>query len=149
MSSAPTAVLDLLQSLHEAEQESVFRLMGEEMPPINPVPPRVHELLRQLYGVNRRHVVELAATIRRLGATPMAKPPAEQSSDESYLRFLSPRFLLPKLAREKDLMIERYQNALHALPKGSPDDLAKLLRTQLAEQVANVEELQAAAEKAA
>jgi DNA-binding ferritin-like protein len=123
--------------------------MGEAMPPINPVPPRVHELLRNLYEVNRRHVGELAATIRRLGGTPKAKQPTDLSSDESYLRFLSLRFLIPKLAREKELMIERYQNALRALPKAASSDVSDLLRIQMAEQAANVDELQASAEKAA
>ena len=149
MPNAPAAILDALQSLHEAEQASVFRLLGEPAPPVAPLPARVQELLGSLYDVNARHVNELAAEIRRLGDAPRARRPAELTSDESYLRFLSLRFLVPKLVREKELMVERYENAIRALPKNAPAEISDLLRRQLVEQTANVEALQAAAEKAA
>jgi hypothetical protein len=145
----PIVVLDVLQSIHEAEQASVFRLMGDAAPPVAPVPPRVQEVLRGLYEANVRHVHELAAEIRRLGESPRARRPAELTSDESYLRFLSLQFLVPKLVREKQLMVERYENALRALPKELPAGIPDMLRRQLAEQVANVDALQAAVEKVA
>lgn len=149
MANAPAVILDALQSLHEAEQGSVFRLFGEPAPPVVPLPPRIQELLRRLHELNARHVEELAAEIRRLGGSPRARRPAELSSEESYLRFLSLRFLIPKLSREKELMVERYQNALRALTPAAPTELAGLVRRQMAEQAASVDELRAAAEKAA
>jgi len=149
MPGVSVAILDVLQSLYEAERTSMFRLLGEGAPAIGPVPARVHELLRRLYDVNRQHIDELAAVIRRLGDMPRAKPPAELTSDESYLKFLSLQFLLPKLVREKELMIERYENALRALPSDTPEDLTSLLRGQMADQAANVDALEAAVERAA
>jgi hypothetical protein len=149
VATVTAAILDALQSLYEAEQGSVFRLIGEGTPALGPVPARVHELLRRLYDANVRHVNELAAEIRRLGDTPRARRPAELTSDESYLRFLSLRFLGPKLVREKELRIERYGYARRALPDDAPTEVADLLRHQIAEQAANVEQLQAAAERAA
>jgi DNA-binding ferritin-like protein len=149
MAAAPVVILDALQSLYEAEQGSVFRLVGEGTPALGPVPPRVHELLQRLYHANLRHVNELAGEIRRLGDSPRARRPAELTSEESYLRFLSLRFLVPKLVREKELMIERYENALRALANDAPTGVTDLIRRQMAEQAANVDELQAAAERAA
>jgi hypothetical protein len=141
----PAAIVDALESLHEAEEGSVFRLMGEGSPYVASAPEDVRVPLRRLHDVNRRHSHELADAIRRLGGTPRARPARDPSGDESYLKYLSLRFLVPKLVHEKELMLERYHNALRALPKTTPADIADLLRHQLAEQTANVDALQATA----
>ena len=145
MPNSPTAIVDALESLHEAEQGSVFRLLGDDSPFVTSAPEDVRAPLRRLHDVNRRHSHELAGAIRRLGGTPRARAAREPSGEESYLKFLSLRFLVPKLLHEKELMLERYNNALRALPKTAPADIADLLRQQVAEQSANVDDLQATA----
>ena len=142
--SSAAAVVDALQSLHEAEQGSVFRLMGEGSPFVTTAPEDVRAPLRRLHDVNRRHRDELATAIRQLGGgAPASRPPAGPVGEESYLKFLSLKFLVPKLLHEKELMLQRYNNALRALPKTAPPDVADLLKRQVAEQSANVDELQA------
>jgi hypothetical protein len=143
--NSPAAILDALQSLHEAEQSSVFRLMGEGSPYVKAAPESVRSPLRKLHDANRRHVRELADAIRQLGGSPQAPPPQQPTGDESYLKYLSLKFLVPKLVQEKELMVARYHNALRALPKTTPEELTTLLRRQEAEQAANVDELQATA----
>ena len=142
---APAAVLDAIRSLHEAEQTSVFRLMGENSAYFDRAPGPVREPLKRLYGANARHVEELAAVIRRLGGVPHAVPPP----DDTYLRYLSLEFLLPKLQDEKALMIERYRNALRAMPKTAPADVVELVQRQVAEQAANADAFAAGAAVAA
>lgn len=139
----PTAVLDALASLHEAEQSSVFRLLREDSPYVTQAPEPVREPLARLHAVNSRHIKELAETIRVLGGVPRQVPPA----DDTYLRYLSLRFLLPKLQDEKALMTERYANALRAMPKSAPEEVVAMVRRQIAEQAANADALVAAAER--
>src|SRR4051812_29630937 len=145
MPNSPAAIVDALQSLHEAEQGSVFRLMGEGSPYVTAAPESVRAPLRRLHEANRRHVRELADAIRHLGGTPQGRRGPEPTGDESYLKFLSLKFLVPKLVQEKELLLARYHNALRALPKTAPPEVTTLLRRQVEEQAANVKDLAAVA----
>jgi hypothetical protein len=139
--NSPAAILDALLALHEAEQGSVFRLMREGSPYVRQVPPELRGRVKELHDINGRHVEELAGVIRRLGGVPQPRP----ALDDPYIQFLSARFLIPKLLSEKELMRERYDNTLGALPESAPGDIVDLLRRQEAEQAAHVDALAAAA----
>ena len=142
MQTASIAIVDTLISLFEAERASVFRLMGEGSPYLADAPPRVRETLMGMKESNVRHVAALAGAIRTLDGP----PPRPELPPEPYLNYLSLKFLLPKLADEKELLIQRYDNALRALPKDAPREVVDLLRGQDAEHKRDVETLRAAAE---
>ena len=140
MPNDPTAIIDALLALHEAEQGSVFRLMSEGSPYVRQAPANLRERMRDLHDVNRRHIEELAEVLRQLGGIPQPRPAAQ----EPYLQYLSPRFLVAKLLNEKELMLQRYENTLRALPNSANGDLTDLLRRQRDEQSAHVDALAAA-----
>ena len=142
MSTASVAIVDTLVSLFEAERASVFRLMGEGSPFVTNAPPRVRETLLAMKEANVRHVAALAGAIRTLDGP----PPRPDVPPEPYLNYLSLKFLLPKLADEKELLIQRYENALRAMPEDAPREVVDLLRSQDAEHKRDVETLRAAAE---
>src|SRR5689334_13172098 len=107
--SPPAAVIDVLNSLLEAEQGSVFRFMGEGSPYLSRATAEVRRPLQQMVDANRRYVMALADMIQRLGGEPVPRP---VRPEEQYLAFLSLKFLLPKLVEEKRLIFQRYDNAL-------------------------------------
>jgi hypothetical protein len=133
MSSAPVAVVDLLQSLLEAAVNSVFRFMGEGSPYLSRATVEVRRPLAQMVIAEHRRAGELANAIESLGVT--ARPKALIRREEQFLAFLSLKFLLPKLVDEKKLHIERYENAIEAmspLPQ-VPPEMPALLQSHLAE----------------
>lgn len=143
MSSPPVAVVDALNSLLEAEQNSVFRFMGEGSPYLGRATADVRRPLQEMVEANARHCAALADLVVALGGDPA---PRALRPEEQYLAFLSLKFLLPKLVDEKDLVIRRYENALRALPDASPQVL-RVLRGQVAEHKAHRALLQKAADE--
>ncbi|HEV2296730.1 MAG TPA: hypothetical protein VGR35_23010 [Tepidisphaeraceae bacterium] len=113
--SAPVAVIDVLNGLLESELNSVFRFMDEGSPYLSRATVEVKRPLEAMIQTNDRHAAELADLIESLGGYPM---PRSIRPEEQYLAFLSLKFLLPKLAKEKQLTIERYENALRAIGNG-------------------------------
>ena len=128
MTTAPVAIVDVLASLLEAEHNSVFRLMGEASPYLKQAPQHVRDSLTAMVRGCYGHARELAELITQLGGKPMPDPPAP--TDDEMLQFLSLKFLLPKLVNSKQLMIERYRNALRILSDGPPE-VVSLLRRHL------------------
>jgi len=126
-SPSPVAVLDVLNSLLEAELASVFRFMGEGSPYLSRATAEVRRPLAEMVEAANVRASEIADMIDTLGGSP---PPHHAiSSEEQYLAFLSLKFLLPKLVTEKELCIARYRNALEkvrTLPQVPPQVVAML-----------------------
>ena len=142
MTSPPVAVVDALNSLLEAEQNSVFRFMGEGSPYLSRATAEVRRPLQEMVESNRRYVMALASMIQRLGGEPV---PRQVRTEEQYLAFLSLKFLLPKLVNEKTLILQRYENTLKGLPKDSPPEVAAMLRAHQVECRGQLEALKKAA----
>ena len=137
----PVAVVDVLNSLLEAERNSLFRFMGEGSPYLGAAGADVRRPLAEMVEANARHVAELAAAIERLGGYPTEAGGGVQA-EEQYLAFLSLKFLLPKLADSKQLTIRRYDNAIRTLEKlGSPPHVPQLLKRQQSEHKAHLDVL--------
>ncbi len=115
--SAPVAVIDALNGLLEAELNSVFRFMDEGSPYLSRATIEVKRPLEAMVETNNRHASELSDLIESLGGYPV---PRSLRPEEQYLAFLSLKFLLPKLANEKQFTIERYDNALRAVGDTAP-----------------------------
>jgi rubrerythrin len=130
---APAAVIDALNGLLESELNSVFRFMGEGSPYLSRATVEVKRPLEEMIRTNQRHAGELSDLIESLGGYPV---PRSIRPDEQYLAFLSLKFLLPKLANEKRLTIQRYENALQAFDDGAaaaaPPIVADVLRAHIA-----------------
>ncbi len=149
MSQSPVAVVDVLQSLLEAELNSIFRFMGEGSPYLSRATVEVRRPLQEMVLAERRRARELADALDSLGVVP--SPKALIRREEQFLAFLSLKFLLPKLLEEKKLHIERYENALagmQPLPQ-VPPEVPALLQAQLAEMRAELAALERSAEHVA
>src|SRR5262245_43912158 len=142
MTAAPAAIIDALNSLLEAEQNSIFRFMGEGSPYLSRATAEVRRPLNEMVEAGNRRVIELADMIERLGGVPN---PASIQPEEQYLAFLTLKFLLPKLVGAKKLMIQRYENALNSLGKSAQADVISLVSSELAEHKAQLEVLNRAA----
>jgi hypothetical protein len=148
-STPPTAVVDLLTSLLEAELNSVFRFMGEGSPYLSRASAEVRRPLQEMVLAERRRAGELADLIESLGTVPT--PAGAIRRDEQYLAFLSLQFLLPKLVIEKKLQVERYENAVtelknNQLPQVPPEAVA-LVQSHLAELRNELSSLESAAQQ--
>lgn len=122
------AVVDALNSLIEAEQDSIFRAMGENSPYLREASPQVRQALLEEERDSYRNVEELSALVRRLGGQPVERA---APSHPPMLEFISLKFLLPKLAAEKELIIRFYDSALRAIGTGAPQ-VSEVLHRQLA-----------------
>jgi hypothetical protein len=131
--AAPVAVVDALNSLLEAELNSIFRFMGEGSPYLSRATVEVRRPLQAMVLAERRRAGELANLVDALGSVPT--PMIGVRRDEQYLAFLSLKFLLPKLVEAKKLHVERYENALAGIRRAptNPSDAAPLLERHLAE----------------
>ncbi len=143
--SAPLAVIDALNGLLEGELNSVFRFMDEGSPYLSRATVEVKRPLEAMIQTNGRHAGELANLIEALGGYPL---PRSIRPEEQYLAFLSLKFLLPKLANEKQFTIERYENALRAIAD-APPDVTDLLRSHIATHRRDLDVLNKAAADAA
>jgi hypothetical protein len=142
---APAALIDALNGLLESELNSVFRFMGEGSPYLSRATVEVKRPLEEMIRTNQRHAGELSDLIESLGGYPV---PRSIRPDEQYLAFLSLKFLLPKLANEKRLTIQRYENALQAFDDGAaapPAIVADVLRSHIATHRRDLALLEAAA----
>jgi len=142
MPAAPAAVIDTLNSLLEAELNSIFRFLTEGSPYISRATAELRAPLNQMVQANQRRARDLAALIERLGGVPV--PPSIQP-EEQYLAFLTLKFLLPKLVDAKRLMIQRYENALRAIREVAPAEAIDLLRAHIAEDQQHLRILEKAA----
>jgi bacterioferritin (cytochrome b1) len=143
--ASPVAVLDALNSLLEAEQNSVFRFMGEGSPYLNRASAEIRRPLQQMVETSYRHCGQLYGMIEDLGGIPR---PSSIEPEEQYLAFLSLKFLLPKLVEAKRLTIQRYENTLKAIGNAIPNVQA-LLESHLADHREELGVLQKAAEQVA
>lgn len=122
----PNAVIiDVLNGLLEGVLNSVFRFVETGSPYLSRANAEIRRPLHEMVESNQRHARELSILIDSLNGVPL--PPSVRP-EEQYLAFLSLKFLLPKLVQEKRLMIERYENALRAIPKASQEIKAVLQR---------------------
>jgi hypothetical protein len=147
--SAPTAVIDLLNSLLEAEMNSIFRFMGEGSPYLSRATVEVRRPLQEMVLAEHRRAGELADLIESLGTVPT--PAIGIRRDEQYLAYLSLKFMLPKLVEEKKLHMERYENALAGLKKlpQFPPEVPAILNAHLAELRGELAALETSAEQVA
>jgi hypothetical protein len=144
MATSPTAsaqITDVLNSLLEAEQNSVFRFMDEGSPYLGRATAEVRKPLQEMVQQSIRHVELLSSAVDSLGGVPSTRG---IQLEEQYLAFLSLKFLLPKLVDAKKLAIERYENAIRAVP-GAPAEIKELLHGLLAYHHADLKVLQHAA----
>ena len=128
--TAPVAVVDTLNSLLEAELNSVFRFMGEGSPHLSRATADVRRPLAEMVVAEQRRAARLADAIESLGGVPSPQPAIRD--DEQFLAYLSLKFLLPKLVDEKRLQIQRYENALRTVPR-SDGRIVALLSENLSE----------------
>lgn len=128
-SSPPTAVIDGLNALLEAEQDSVFRFMDEGSPYLSRAAASIRNPLNEMVRTGQRHAMELATAIDRLGGLPL---PRNIQPEEQYLAFLTLKFLLPKLLESKELTVKRYENTIAALG-GASSNILDMLKSQLVE----------------
>ena len=144
-STSPLAVIDLLNSLLEAEMNSVFRFMGEGSPYLSRATVEVRRPLAEMVINERRRAGELADLIESLGTVPT--PHAGVRRDEQFLAYLSLKFLLPKLLEEKRLELQRYENALRGVKPFPrvPPEVPAVLNAHLAQLRAELAALEQAA----
>jgi hypothetical protein len=129
MTAAPTAVIDALNSLLEAEQNSVMRFMGEGSPYLSQATAELRKPLNDMVLAGQRRTLELADMIERLGGVPMT---GSIQPEEQFLAFLTIKFLLPKLVQAETGMVQRYQNTVSAL-KDAPESVIDLIKSHLQE----------------
>jgi hypothetical protein len=143
--NTPVAVVDVLNSLLEAELNSVFRFMGEGSPYLSRATVVVRRPRLEMVLAARRRAGELADLIESLGTVPT--PAVGIRRDEQFLAYLSLKFLLPKLVDEKGLELRRYENALRGI-KPFPDvppEVPAVLNAHLAQLRAELAALETAA----
>jgi hypothetical protein len=140
--TVPQAVVDALNALLEAEQDSLFRFMAEGSPYLGKAGPEVRRALAYIAAADHRRAGELWRLIEQLGGEPRGRRPQPA---EQFLAFLSIRFLLPKLIEAKDLLLQRYRNAISAL-SARPSSADVVLKTHLSEHAAEMEVLRSAAD---
>ncbi len=141
--TAPVAVVDILSSLLDATLNSVFRFMGEGSPYLSRAAAEVRKPLADMVTAEQRRAQELAEMIETLGSAVVHGSGVRR--DEQYLAFLSLKFLLPKLVHEKLLQVERYENALPAIPRENPEVKA-LVEAHLAQHQRELAQLQHASD---
>jgi len=141
MSGGPLATVDALNSLVEAELNSLFRFMGEGSPYLSRATAEMRAPLLGMVAESERHAEEIAALIESLNGVPSLR---SVQPEEQYLAYLSIKFLIPKLVNDKKLMIERYENVITSLPGANPAILA-VLKNHIAEHQADIAVLEKAA----
>jgi bacterioferritin (cytochrome b1) len=140
--TAPAAVIDALNGLLEAELNSVFRFMGEGSPYLSRANSEIRRPLTEMVNAGQRRAMELADSIDRLGGIPV---PRSIQPEEQYLAFLTLKFLLPKLADAKKLIIRRYENAIRAIQAAASPEVLAMLRRHVAEMQSELQLIEKAA----
>lgn len=140
MPTAPVIVVDTLNSLIEAELNSIFRFVGPGSPYLTRATAKLRTQLHEIAFRHEAHASRLAGMVDSLGGTP---PPPGIQPEEQYLAFLSLKFLLPKLVDAKKLIIQRYDSALAILKDTEPPagvvELMTTLRTDHTSQLATLD----------
>jgi len=129
MPTPSAAIIDALNSLLEAEIQSIFHFVGKNSPLLESAGAEVRQPLDEMVHHLDQHAEEVAQLIRHLGGKP-SSPPAPKAEDQ-YLSYLSLRFLLPKLVDAKELMIQRYHNALQVVEANA--EVLEVLKRHIAE----------------
>ncbi len=140
MISGSVAVVDALNSLLEAEADSIFRVMGEGSLYLERLPESLRPPILKLAEDANRHAQDLRNLIVHLGGTPARTDHIRP--DEHYLTFLPPKFLLPKLVGAKKLCISRYENTLAAIGREVAPEALNVVKKHLAEYEADLEMLE-------
>ncbi|HVT88427.1 MAG TPA: hypothetical protein VHD56_06210 [Tepidisphaeraceae bacterium] len=135
--STSAVVIDTLNALLEAEENSIFRFMGEGSPYLSRATAEIRRPLNDMVIAGQQRVLDLADMIDRMGGIPK---PGSIQSEEQYLAFLTIKFLMPKLIEAQKVAIERYENALTALKNG-PAEVVELLKKHLSEHERNLKTL--------
>ena len=125
----PAAVVDALNSLLEAEKNSIFAFMNEGSLYLQNTPEPLRHELQTMSSTKHRHARETKDLIRHLGGRPTVGP---GEPDEPMVEFLSLKFLLPKLVDAKKLCMQRYQNTIKTISP-APDDVNAVLKSHLNE----------------
>lgn len=129
MSSAPVAIIDVLNGLLEGLQNSLFRFLDDSSPYLTRATVELRGVLTRIAHDVKRQSAELASTIESLGGYPSG---ASILPEEQYLAYLSIRFLVPKLIEAKQLMITRFETALKVIDDSLPE-VKTMLQRQLGE----------------
>jgi hypothetical protein len=141
MSSGPVAIVDTLNSLLDAEANSLFRFMDEGSPYLSRATAEMRKPLLAMVAAGEQHMIELGQLVESLGGVPSSR---HVQPEEQYLAYLSIKFLLPKLLQDKQLMIERYTNAQKTIVGAGPE-VAELLERHLQVHRDHAKQLQHAA----
>ena len=123
MSSGPVAIVDSLNSLLDAEANSLFRFMDEGSPYLGRTTAEMRKPLLEMVATGEKHMIELGEMVESLNGVPHSR---HVKPEEQYLAYLSIKFLLPKLLEDKKLMIERYSNVKTTMA-GAPPEVIDLL----------------------
>src|ERR1019366_6441220 len=124
MPNAPAQVIDALNSLLEAELNSVCRQIESDFPYLTRGNAGLRKTISELAQLSRRHAGELADLIDSLGG--VAVPRQFVHPEGQYLAYLSLQFLLPKLVGEKELALDRYKKARLSMGAGQPETIGVL-----------------------
>jgi bacterioferritin (cytochrome b1) len=143
MPNASANVIDALNSLLEAELNSVFRFIEDGFPYLTRANADVRKTISELAQLSREHARELADLIDSLGG--VALPRHVVRAEGQYLAYLSLQFLLPKMVAEKELLLERYKNTKLFIGSANPETAAVLDKI-IAEQKQYLSVLRTAAE---
>jgi len=135
MSTPSVATIDAINSLLEAEANSIFNFVGAGSPYLEQASPQTRRSLEEMRRHLDQHERELIELIHQLGGAPSIPPPPQ--AEDQYLSFLSLRFLLPKLVEAKELMIQRHENALRVV-SGNPK-VTQVLQRHIDEMRADLE----------
>lgn len=123
------AVVDTLNSLLEAEANSIFHLVGAGSPYLKDAPADLRTSLEDMRQRLDAHERELIHFIRAMGGEESSTPPPK--AEDQYLSFLSLRFLIPKLTEAMELMIQRHDNGMKLVASDKP--AAEMLRRHVTE----------------
>lgn len=135
--AAPPAVVDVLTTLLDAEQESPFRLAVDGSPYLGRAEPEVKAALAYIAAADDRRAGALWRLIERLGGDPRHR---RLQSAEQFVGFLSIRFLMPKLVEAKLRLLQHYRDAIAALA-ADPSPADAVVRAHLSEHAAEMEVL--------
>src|SRR5437660_1635513 len=94
MTAVPAAIVDVLNGLLDAEQNSLFRFLGEGTPYLNRASADIRKPLQEMVQSTYRRSAELSGLVDSLGGVPA---PRTIATEEQYLAYLSLKFLLPRL----------------------------------------------------
>lgn len=139
--TASTGLIEVLRHLLAVELNSIFRFVGQGWPYLTRTTAEIRKPLLQMAAACERRAGHLVEMIDRLGGS---LPPRPVQPEDQYLAYLDLKFLLPRLAGAKRVMIQRYQSALSKLTD-APSEVLNLLNSHLAEHRADLEVLEKAA----